>query len=81
MNDASNGMVIDQIQYGTHETRWDLSILCHKGAAAVRKDKVQRLINSGHFPEPSEDRVSLVKAIFEVIITKASLGASRNTVS
>lgn len=80
MNDASNGMVIDQIQYGTHETRWDLSVLFHKGAAAVRKDKVQRLINSGHFPEPSGDRVSLVKAIFEVIATKASLGASRNTV-
>lgn len=66
-------LIIDSILYGSHEIKWDLSILLYKGAVLEQRRLVHELIGKNEFGEPILERLGLVIKIYNyynAIITK-----------
>ena len=73
-------LIIDSILYGSHEIKWDLSILLYKGAVLEQRRLVHELIGKNEFGEPILERLGLVIKIYNYYCTVITKGLSIRTV-
>lgn len=64
------------VEYGDHETIWDLTYLLYHGGAQVRMKYVSSMIEAGELGFPVPDRLDLVTKIHEIINGKLVGGGS-----
>lgn len=73
-------LIIDNILYGSHEVKWDLSILLYKGAVLEQRRLVHELIEKNEFGELILERLGLVIKIYNYYNTIIIKGLSIATV-
>lgn len=73
-------LTFKQMKYGTHQIPWDLSILLHEGAAALKREDAATKISSGHFRKANGHREELICNFHKQISAKLALGSSQHTV-
>lgn len=80
MNNEIPKLVIDNILYGSHEIRWDLSILLYKGAVLESRRLVDQLIVNGGFGQPILERIGFILKIYEYYCFSINKGMSVRTI-
>ena len=60
MNNKIPKLVIDNILYGSHEIKWDLSILLYKGSVLEPRRLVSESIANGSLGQPILERLKFI---------------------
>ena len=71
---------IENLSYGSHETKWDLSILIYRNASLVNRRTVLNSINNKVYGEIEHGRVEVVDKIYEYIQFRIEKGSSNRTI-
>ncbi|WP_374855146.1 hypothetical protein ACEWX4_13550 [Acinetobacter indicus] len=80
MNDKIPKLIIDNIIYGSHEIKWDLSILLYKDAVLESRRLVGELIENGDFGKPIFERLGFVVKIYEYFCFNINKGIAVRTI-
>lgn len=72
---------LDKLSYGTHETKWDLSVFLYKGAVLENRRTVGESIKANRYGEILPERIEFVSNLFEHFNYKIISGLSRNTLT
>lgn len=71
---------IENLSYGSHETKWDLSILIYRNASLENRRTVLNSINNKVYGEIEQGRVEVVDKIYEYIQFRIEKGSSNRTI-
>ena len=80
MNNKIPKLVIDNILYGSHEIKWDLSILLYKGAVLEPRRLVSESIANGSLGQPILERLKFILKIYEYFCLDVNKGSSVRTI-
>jgi len=80
MNYKIPKLIIDNIIYGSHEIKWDLSILLYKDAVLESRRLVGELIENGDFGKPIFERLGFVVKIYEYFCFNINKGKAVSTI-
>ncbi|NSL53547.1 site-specific integrase [Uliginosibacterium aquaticum] len=72
-------LTFPMVEYGRHQTPWDLRIFLYRGATGENARVVAEKINSGLFGDVIEERLGLVNDIHAVLISALVSGGSPHT--
>lgn len=72
-------LTIKGLPLGTHELPWDLTPLVYPGMAGISRKEAARKIKEDDGLKIQAERVSVVKAFHQIILTMVSQGLSRTT--
>lgn len=72
--------ILNKLQYGTHETPWDLSIYLYAGASLEHRRTVVRSIQEKKYGDICQHRVQFISNLFDYFEYKIQSGLSRATI-
>lgn len=69
------------VAFGSHETPWNMKVYLYRGGTSMRIDQALKAIEEGRLGRIQEERLLLVNAIHEVLLSKFCSGARKGSLA
>jgi hypothetical protein len=81
MNTSLINFTFPELEYGTHETPYDLATMLYVGGSAARRDQFSALVAKGILGRPVVSRLPLIHKIHDDITSDIARGLSRESIA